>query len=330
MHRSLLLFATLSITLVPLNALAEPDEGAKLVARELMSQGRDQREAHDFVAALESFSKADAIMHVPTTLLEVARAHADLGELLAALGALDQLARAPVSADDPAPFVRARSDGEALRTQIAARLPTLQVDLGGAPEPNNAELWVDGAARPECVAGCHLDPGSHLVVAESRGARAEEQVQLREGETQPLELVFSPQLRNSVALSDAPETKTPEAVRHRPRLSHATLVLGVTSLASLGIGGVLGMSAISRRDDLERSCGNHCTPSAVQDVRRRAVLCDLALGVGVTTAALAAVSYVAGRELTRGSEHGSRALQSNLSVAAAPSAGAYVSWSGAF
>src|SRR6478609_389106 len=107
MHRSLLLFATLSLSLVSLHASAEPDEGAKLVARELMTKGREQRAAHDFAGALESFSKANAIMHVPTTLLEVARAHADLGELMAALGALNQLAREPVSADDPAPFARA-------------------------------------------------------------------------------------------------------------------------------------------------------------------------------------------------------------------------------
>jgi hypothetical protein len=109
------------------------------------------------------------------------------------------------------------------------------------------------------------------------------------------------------------------------------LALGITSLVSLGVGGALGMSAITLRNDLERSCGGHCAPSAVQDVRRRAILCDIALGVGVTAAALTAVTYVAGRAPSpNGGESASRRVRSGLSVAAAPREGAYVSWFGAF
>src|SRR5258707_607951 len=88
-------------------AQAEPDEGAKLVARELMAKGRAQREAKDLKGALESFSKAHAIMHVPTTLLELLRARADAGLLVEALELLPELSAQPARAGEPAPFTRA-------------------------------------------------------------------------------------------------------------------------------------------------------------------------------------------------------------------------------
>src|SRR5229473_5030248 len=84
-------------------ALADPDEASRAAARNFMTEGRARKERNDLKGALESFRSADAIMHVPTTGVEVARAQVDLGDLLEAHETLDALlARQPAANEPPA------------------------------------------------------------------------------------------------------------------------------------------------------------------------------------------------------------------------------------
>lgn len=243
-------------------ATAEPDEGAKLVARELMAKGRAQREAGDRQGALESFSKAHAIMHVPTTLLETARARVDAGLWLEALELLSELPLAP-AADEPAPFARARAEAAQLRQDLEPRVPRLRVDVSGAPAGPAPALTVDGAPRPDCVAGCRLNPGRHLVMARTAHAFAEEQLELREREQPQLELVFSPLELPRALQPDAPaptRERPPAQARHVPT---ATWVSGGVALVGLTAGAVFAIDAVRARDELQRRCAPACSADEV-------------------------------------------------------------------
>lgn len=296
-------------------ASAQPDEGAKLVARELMAKGRGQRVAGDLAGALESFSKAHAIMHVPTTLLEVARVQVDGGRWVEALETLRELPSMPPTEGEPAPFTRARSDAQELAQQLEPHVPSIRVDVSGAPQGPPPLVTLDGVARPECVSGCRVNPGPHLVVARTERALAEEQLQVAEGERQVLELVFSPLAAPPPAPLEpgagVPASRPHAAVAARP-IPLATWVAGGIALAGFTAGTVLGVSAVSQRNDLRDRCAPHCSTDDVDQVRREAVLANVSFGVGLSAATLAVVSYVMAKRPRPG------AAASSLSLAAAP------------
>lgn len=314
-----------SLLVQSLAAAGEPDEGAKLVARELMAKGRAQRESGDREGALESFSKAHAIMHVPTTLLETARARAETGRLLEALQLVSESAPAP-GAEEPEPFTRARSEAEQLRRALEQRVPRVRIDLSGAPTGPLPTVAIDGAARPDCVAGCRLNPGRHLVTARTAHALAEEQLQLHEGEQLQLELVFSPLAlpapRPSPGAADATDTTAPPP----RRVPTATWVAGGVALVALTTGSVLGLHALYERHQLQSSCAPACSTDEVNAVRREVVISNVAFGVGLSAAALAVASYLVARPASA-PRHALR----GWAVAAAPSPdgrGGVVAWRG--
>jgi hypothetical protein len=292
------LLALALINLLPARARAEPDEGAKLVARELMAKGRTQRDNKDFPGALESFSKAHAIMHVPTTLLEAARARADAGLLLEALALLGELQNLAPKSGEPVPFAKARTDARQLGAELEARVPTLSIDLAGSPQAAATKLWIDGVLRADCVSSCRVNPGKHVVVARAPSAQAEEQLELAERETQKLELVFSPDSRPLpkafVGASASAGARPSDVAAPGPRVSKLTWALGGVALAGFGAGAGFGLSAVGRRDELQQQCAPRCDPADVEDVRRRAVFSNMSFGVGVAAAALAVTSYLVG------------------------------------
>jgi hypothetical protein len=308
-------------------AHAEPNDDEKQLARRWMSTGRAQRAMGDYRGAVSSFTEAHRIMGVPTTLLETARAHADVAELLEARALLRQLPGLPVSPDEPAPFVRARTEAAELSASLDERVPRLRVDLSGAPEPEAAELWVDGAVRPDCRHGCELDPGKHLVEARSGTAQAIEQVALRERERQTLELVFSP----NVVVT---ELGAPPLVRESPRSPTrqapptATWVFGGVAVAGLAASAALGIETLQRHRTLEERCSPRCSQQELDGLERRALYTNVALGIGLGSAALAVATYFI--LPSRGPSSG-RAQRWNVEAGADPRAGAgSVSLAGTF
>ena len=321
-------------TVVALPARAEPDEGAKLVARELMAKGRAQRDTKDFQGALASFSKAHAIMHVPTTLVEAARARADAGLLLEALELLHQLQDMAAKPGEPAPFAKARADAQQLGSELEGRVPSLSIDLGGSPRAAATKLWIDGISRPDCVSTCRVNPGRHLVLARAPAAQAEEQIEINEREAQQLELVFSPDPPSIAAtgVARSPAASPPGDVgAPRPRVSTLTWTLGGVALAGLAAGTVLGLSTVSRRNELRQQCAPSCDPRDVEDVRRRAIFTNVSLGVGVAAAALAVTSYVLGRPQAQASDTARKPTRFSVAAAPDPQArGGYVALGGSF
>src|SRR5260370_20281790 len=92
---------------LPSPASAEPTTADRATARSLMAEARADRERGDLTHASEAFAAADALMHVSTTGLELARTQAAMGRLVDAADKALRVTRLPDGPNDPVPFRRA-------------------------------------------------------------------------------------------------------------------------------------------------------------------------------------------------------------------------------
>jgi hypothetical protein len=91
----------------------------------MMDEGLARRDAGDHRGALAQFEGANAIMHVPTTGLVVAREQVALHLLVEARDTLKAVLRTPPAADEPDVFRAAREAAEELDRVVADRIPSL-------------------------------------------------------------------------------------------------------------------------------------------------------------------------------------------------------------
>jgi hypothetical protein len=135
-------------------------------ARALMQEGDARRDRKDLKGALESYQAADAIMHVTTTGLEVARTLAQLGLLVEARDGLVGVLRIPPKPNEPAVLADARVAAQALSDDIDARIPGIRVILQGLGPGGSAAVSIDGANIPPAalVAYRRVNPGRNVVV----------------------------------------------------------------------------------------------------------------------------------------------------------------------
>jgi hypothetical protein len=139
----------------------------------------------------------------------------------------------------------------------------------------DAEVFVDGTRSGEPASGraVELDPGRHQLRFELPGiAPFEEEIVLSEGERYRMV---------EVSLSSPPRPAT-KAEMHRP-VPLMTYVLGSLAIAGAVSGGIWGASSLSLRQELEDNCAPDCPDGRVDELRQRALLTDISLGVSVVS-----------------------------------------------
>jgi hypothetical protein len=265
----------------------EPTAADKATARAAMNDGRSSRAKGNLDAALKSFTAADALMHVPTTGLEVGRTLEALGRLVEARAAYRRVAAITVGAGEPTPFREALLTACALDAELEARIPTLTFVVPTGTTAGTPKVWVDGQpVRPsELGTGLRVDPGSHQIAVQLGQVEATRVVELRERERQPVVLKV---LGSTPSPSPAQE---PSAWRTVGYVS-----LGV-SAAGLAAGAFFGGLALSTKRSAESACTPGSCPQSTWDAIDRArdygsvstvgfVTFGTALGVGLTAIAL--------------------------------------------
>jgi hypothetical protein len=291
--RRLIIPATaLGLTAISLNAAAaEADDSARLHARELMTRGREERTKSDLRAALRSFTEADELMHVPTTGFEVAQTLTALGMLVEATAVTQRILALPEAPDEPEVFAKARQSTKELGAELAARTPSMRVtSASSSPEPTR--LTLDGKPLDSSAAseGIRVNPGRHVVVAEQAGGKRQRVLDVAEKASVVVTLDFAP---------------TDGASRHgggaepRRRFSSSkdasmVAVYGLTGLAVVGGGTGLAFALVSnhRKAELERICAPQCNQSAIDQLRTRYIIANVAAGVGAAAAIAAVTVYL--------------------------------------
>ncbi|WP_437300854.1 hypothetical protein [Sorangium sp. So ce426] len=255
----------LALTFTPA-ALAQVSDADRATARSLAVEGQEALERKDFAAALDRFSRADAIIHAPTLLLGVARAQVGVGQWIAAQESYSRIVREGVPEKAPEQFFEAIAAAQRELDALAPRIPQVLISVSG---PDTAAVTIDDAPVPRAALGVRrpVDPGDHVVRASAAGfAPIEVKVTLAEGasETVALQLkpVAPPAVKPRPPAAPLPDQGAPapgSGGGSRTVLAIAALGLGGAGLAAGAVGGVL---ALGKHGDLSERCpAGRCDPS---------------------------------------------------------------------
>ncbi|WP_394840966.1 hypothetical protein LZC95_28305 [Pendulispora brunnea] len=276
--------AAIAQSATPPQAGPGPSGADRATAQELFDQGRTLMQAGRYPEACAKFEQSQRIDPGGGTLLNLAVCHEKQGRLATAWGELH----------DALSYARrdGRKDREGLASEriqaIAPNLPRLAVHVPPATAPG-VEVRIDGAllAREAWDVATPVDPGPHEIVVGRPGLPTwSRSVVLREGETQhvqvdavdtssPPAVVIAP----PPAPESAPEppksvwANVPIEPMPEGRRSVAFYVVGGVGLASLAtsaITGILALSLRSKSDDTCISDRDFCTDTEGIDRAKRA------------------------------------------------------------
>lgn len=302
--------------LAPLHAHAQGDANAdKDRARELMAQGREARAAGREQDALQSFTDADAIMHVPTTTLEVARSQVALGQLVEAQKTLRLVDVLSPDEREPAAFAKAREAALQLDLELSRRIPVLRVTFTDAEEGYAARVTIDGVevSAAALLSGYRLNPGSHRLEAHTEAREASRDLVLAEQEIQEVRLQL---LTRSTPVQSAP---APAPTREKHGVSAGVYALSGVALAGVATGTTFALLAGKRHRELRSSCAPRCSQSAADEVSQRYTIANVSFAVSAAAAAGAVVWYL----LDRDSEPERERAAWSVGVAPTPGGGAF-------
>ncbi|WP_437959830.1 hypothetical protein WME76_09405 [Sorangium sp. So ce119] len=291
-----------------LPARAEPTAADRQTARTLLIEGRKKRDAGDVAGAREDFQAAHALVRVPTTGLDLARADEALGRLIEARETAYEVVHLPLGKEEPAAFTQARAAAAALVEQLEARIPSLVLRVEGA-SLDRIEARVDGQPIPRAALPYprKLNPGRHEVVVTAPGFRTERQeVTLKEAERAPVEVRIA--LVPGSATEPAPGGVEPPPAG-APAEPRAPVPLwawaaGGVGLAALGGSVAFAIDHAAARDRVEKDCPGSVCDRRVHDFESMEALrarWNRSLGLSLTLGAvgLAGVGAAVGGILLR-------------------------------
>ena len=175
--------------------------------------------------------------------------------------------------------------------QVSAAQPTVII---AATDPQGRDtgdvrFFVDNEKIAERLTGVPfvLDPGEHTFRFEMAGAdTVERRVLLREGDRDRkviVQFTGKPSSTPAPSLSNAPLAATVPSAPFSP----LTYGLAGTSLAALGVFSYFAIMGKSLEHDRASTCSPRCSPEAIAPIKRDYLIADVALGLGLVTAAVA-------------------------------------------
>ena len=242
--------------------------------------------------ALREFEEGYALDPQLTTLFDVAQSRLQTKRYRGAADAYRRLlgSRAALSAAQ----LNAANQGLAMSNAHVGHLELRGVEPGDVVE-------VDGAAvdpkRPVDV-----DPGPHQVVAVRGGTRMPARaVTVPDGQRVVVTVVDRSAPDPAVTVTSDTTPAPPTAPPPPPSTSTSTstssedrpvtgFVIGGLGLAAVGVGAVLGITALSKHGDLAGGCGTTktCAQDDVDSARTRMAVADVTVGVGLVATAIGA------------------------------------------
>lgn len=274
-------------------AHAAPSAAERDTARSLMDEGDRMLASGKLRDAMERYRAAHAIMHVPTTGIDLARVQARLGLLVEARATAMEVVNLPqAEADGPAVFQEARSAAVGLVRELEPRVPSLRTMV--TPSNHSYQLSIDGVKLPEEASSVpfRTNPGTHIVRVEARGfAAAQREVTLEEGQALTVALHLTAIETDELVESREPALAAPASALRSDDVLDARAAGRTRGIIGLGIGAaaliagsVTGLIALAQTKQEQDGCvDNHCDVSRVD-----------ALSTANTYANIANVSFAVG------------------------------------
>ena len=232
---------------------AEPSAADRATARALAGEGYQALQEKDYATAADRFSRADALVHAPTLMIDWARSLAGLGKLVEAQERYEQIVREGVEPKAPKSWHRALADAGAELAQLKPRLAWVTISVSGAAQP---EVTIDGAPVPAAAIGVRraVNPGSLQVQAQAKDFLSQTKtVELREGAEESVDFQLEPDPNARVAAAVKPPPAPPPAPAEHHNRAPMYVAFGV-SAAGFVVGAVTGGLFLSKRAELDGVC----------------------------------------------------------------------------
>jgi hypothetical protein len=273
-------------------AAAEPSAAERETARGLMQEGDQLRSAGDMRGALARYQSAHAIMHVPTTGLDVARTQAQLGLLVEARGVAVEVSNSPAEPNEPRVFAEARKAATELAAQLESRVPSVKTLVTPPDVPYT--LTIDGVKLPDAAreVAFRTNPGMHIISVEAPGRASQtRQVTLADGQATSLSIALPPAELSGpaattaiapVATAGMQPAAAPNVAMHADddpaRGGRIRSIIGFSvGGVALVIGSVAGIMSASKTSDLKKQCPNdQCDPSHESELSSSKTLATVA------------------------------------------------------
>jgi hypothetical protein len=229
----------------------------RAAARQLATDGAAAFNEGRYQDAVDSFTKAESLVHAPPHLLYLARSYEKLGQLVKAREAYLKVIKENLPANAPQAFHDSQAKAAEEVKAIEPRLAGLVVKVEGGEGGKDLAVLVDGVPIPAVLIGVSrpVDPGEHKIEGGADGFRAEAQsVTLAEGEKKSivLTMIADPNAKSPVPSAPPPEAAPIVATSAAPTASPTTdqgvkpsedkSGLRIGSYVAFGVG-VLGLGA---------------------------------------------------------------------------------------
>jgi hypothetical protein len=322
-----------SLAAQPPVVVETPNAVERQRARELLADGIAARSNDRPKAALKAFAEADAILHTPTTSLELAKSQLSLGLLAEALTTLRAMEASSKRPNEPRALTAERSEASHLQSDLLLRVPVLTIQFSDSASSWRVPITIDGkpVEPTNVVDGLAVNPGVHEVVTERRGRRARRSVDLVEGEHRTLFIDLERTIRSRASAKnrqESPDQTDQQAASSREVAS------GVWALSGLAVGGLAtgagtGLLAWHQKAQLQNECAPQCKPSALRQVERLEQVAYASIGVGLASGIGAVIWYLASPTRLSGSDTLGQPLAFRLRVAIEPHLTS-ATWTGTF
>jgi hypothetical protein len=284
------------------SARADSEDDQKAAARLLGTEGVRAAMSGDCASAVDKLTRAEALVHAPTTALPLARCEIQLGKVVAGIEILNRLVHETLSPSAPRSWVDAQKAAGTLLDSTEPRIAKLRIHLDGvAAGAPNLKVTVDGENVPTVLLDNDrpTDPGPHHVAAVADGfASASSDVTLTDGQSLTVPLHLDPRLQGPTATA-APAVQPAAAQASLTATAAAPMHANRTpAYVSFGIGGagliagtIFGVLALSTQSHLNTECNasKECPTSAQSDVdglHTDALVSTIGFGVGVVAVGL--------------------------------------------
>ncbi len=307
------------VTVLSIPAAARGDGTAaasdeqKAAARLLGTEGVKLAMSGDCGHAVDKLTRAEALVHAPTTAVWLGQCSIQLGHLVAGTETLNRVLRENLPDGSPKSWVDAKQRAQALFDGAEPRIAklTIHIDRPAGVEP---QVTVDGEPMPSVLLDNErpTDPGAHHVVATGEGlSTATADVSLSDGQSQRIAMRLegavsaspSPAGPSAAPLSQPPLSQPPLSQPPAPSpapsspnhtAAFVTFGIGATGLIVGSVFGVLALGDKSHLDSVD-GCPGACPASSQSDVdaiHRDALLSTIGIGVGVVGVALGTILFV--------------------------------------
>jgi hypothetical protein len=236
------------------SALADPSAEDRATARSLAGEGYQALQTKDYSTAVDRFSRADALVHAPTLMIDWARSLVGLGKLVEAQERYEQIIREGVDAKAPKSWQHALTDATSEVADLKPRLAWVTITVAGS---NDARVTIDGTAVPPAAVGVRraVNPGQHIVRIGAKGfLKQQKSVELAEGSDGSVDF----QLKADPDAVTEPEPRAAPAApventKHDPDHTLSYVSFGVGGIG-LVVGGITGALFLSKRATLSKAC----------------------------------------------------------------------------